>query len=313
MTRSPSVAIAVALLIASAEARGEQAAEDPALARAAGEPAAALEAGGGEAGPAVPRPEPLPALVARLRSASAAERASAVRELGDRGDPEAVSPLVDLLRADSSAAVRGWAVRSLDQLGTAEARSAIAAAATADPDEQVRSLAARIAGLGVRRAEPPAPEPRPVEPPTEPPMQGRPPGQRLRLAGWCTFAASYGMALVAGTILMSFGGGEADLGWKLLLPVVGPAVAAATEPEDDWDEWERDDFRPAAITMWIWTGIEAVGLILVGVGYGQARAAARSAEQDGDVDASEAEGPTAGVVVGPGPGGEAGLSLAGWF
>lgn len=155
------------------------------------------------------------------------------------------------------------------------------------------------------------------------PLRDRPaPGYRLRVAGWVTFAASYGIALIAGTSMMAFradewGSGDETFatGWKLLLPVVGPAVAAATQDlEDDWD---RDDFLPAAVTLWIWTGIQATGLLLAGIGYWHAAAARRAApadDEEGEEVASSRQSVAPRIVFTPsGPGGRPGLSLAGWF
>jgi hypothetical protein len=285
-------------------------------------------------------------LVSGLDSPDPAARITAIRALGDRREAAAAGPLANLLRADPVPEVRGWAVRALDSIGTPEARAALATAAQNDPDVRVRSVAAQLAGVAAA----PGPQPGPASPfeaqavaqPAPAPVvqqpytpysayppsyfQRRPsiPGRGLRIGGIVVTSVSYGLALIVGLALISagaedeYGYGEpelVDFGWKMLLPIVGPGVAAAT-----------NDFHEAQIPFWIWSLAEVAGVTLLAVGY--ARRARYLREQAADAQAApeapagaegEAEGAEGagasrrrdvGVAVLPGPGG---LSLAGWF
>lgn len=302
-----------------------------ALAPAVAEAEEAAPAGGEVASASVDE------LVAALRSPDPAARVAAIRALGDRREAAAVAPVTDLLRADPVPEVRGWAVRALDSIGTPEARAALASAAQDDPDERVRAVAARLAGVApapgpqAGPASPfeaqPAPAPAPaVQQPyapyaAYPPayLHRRPsvPGRGLRIGGIVVTSVSYGLALIVGLALISsgaedeYGYGEPELidfGWKMLLPIVGPGVAAAT-----------NDFHEAQIPFWIWSLAEVAGVTLLAVGY--ARRARHQREQADDAAADEPDSRAepegvdrsrrdAGVAVLPGPGG---LSLAGWF
>jgi hypothetical protein len=259
------------------------------------------------------------ALVRSLTANEWETRSRAARELGERGDPSAVPALILVLERDSSAVVRGWAVRALDQLGTPEAREAVAAAAQSDTDPRVRELAIRVAGLasrpiGERRAHEIAPpraeaiEDRGEEAegasaePTE--SEAPAPGRRTIAYGWGILGASYGLALLSGTVLMTLG--EEELlphAWKLYLPVVGPIVAATTAMREP-------DFVTLSALHWIWSGIQITGLVVLVVGYVQQRRAGRERTASGD--RHRGAGPR--VLISPsGPAGSAGLTLGGWF
>lgn len=306
MLKARIVVALAALSLASSQAFAEEATAE---AVAPGDVAPAAEAL-----PPASTPRSVDALIDDLGAPLPGDRAAAIQALAERGDPAAVAPLARVLRGDSSVLVRGWAVRALAQLGTPAANEALATAALSDPDQRVRSLAARLAGISPETAEPiepaaaPPPRPAPVEVPTPRPRATA--GYSLRVAGWVVLAASYGIALITGTILLPYGGEEQEHGWKLLLPVVGPAIAAATAPLDD--DWEREDWATPSIFLWIFTGVQATGLILLSVGYAE-RAAELREDRDDDAPARSRRASRPGLVLGAGPGDLPGLSVAGWF
>ncbi len=277
-------------------------------------------------------PEAAPAhslddLLGALRSPDAAERIRAAQALGELGDPAAVPPLISIVRSDPVPEVRGWVVRSLYDLGTPEARAAVVEAARNDPDERVRTMAARLAGVRATQPTPspfstppqtpqPAPmtfqpQPQPVAAPTIHYQRRSDPGRRLRLAGWIITGVSYGLALLTGIAMLAADDeydeyydyddtDYTDWGWKMLLPLVGPAVAATTN---------RDTTDDGVISMcWIWSLIQATGVVLLSVGY------ARRASHRGESEESRERSDTFGVAMLPGgPGGPAGLTFSGYW
>lgn len=95
----------------------------------------------------------------KLRSVKMAERIFAVRELGDisfverHKVPEAVIPIITVLKKDGESAVRQEAAWSLWKLGDARASHALIAALLDDRSVKVRERAARALGLlGSREA-----------------------------------------------------------------------------------------------------------------------------------------------------------------
>lgn len=280
----------------------------------AGAPRGALaEAGGGpwdEGGGSG-----LAALVAGTSSPDAGERAAAVRALGESRDPAATAALVNVLQTDPVPEVRGWAVRALAELRTEASMTAVARAAAEDRDPRVRATAARLArSAAPGDAAPPAGAVAPpplaatvtatVLPPAPivappPPSRQRVPGRGLQRGGWITFGVNYGLAVLVGACLMSTGENDViGFGWQMMLPVVGPAVAAMTYPG-----WEGEE-RALAVWFWLWSAAQATGIILLSVGYGQEAAARRST----------APGRPVQLAIAPaGPAGSPGLSVGGIF
>lgn len=275
--------------------------------------------------PSEPRPpQSLEQMIAALRSPEASERVRAIQALGERGTPEVVPHLTTIVRSDPVSEVRGWAVRSLYAIGTPEARSVVVTAAREDPDERVRAMAARLSGVAPAepRARDMAPQlaPQPYQPMAQPtytpsiePRRRASPGLRLRRAGWIIAGISYGLAVTTSLALLSSNdepGGWDDWGdpidytnwgWKMLLPVVGPALAATTN---------RDDIEMGTnVIFWIWSLAQATGVVLLAVGY--ARRARHRAVTEEDDDGSDTAR-SFGLVLAPGgPGGPAGLTMGG--
>lgn len=265
-----------------------------------------------------PETQSVDELMASLQNPDATARIAAVRALGDRQETAAVEPLSRLLRADPVPEVRGWVVRALHDIDTPEAHAAVTTAAREDPDERVRSMAANLEGVSTPPPQPfspagtttiPPPREQYSPPPTAytPPQQQRVriPGRGLRIAGVVTTASSYGLALLVGVALLSAGdedewGGTrnfVDWGWKLMLPVVGPAVAATT-----------NDTGGEAVIFWLWSAIQVAGITMLSIGY--ARRARWLRENGTDEEEPQAEAPSFGIALLPGPGG---LSLGGYF
>jgi len=264
-------------------------------------------------------------LIAALSSPEASERVEAVQALQGRGDASVVPRLIQLLRTDPVPEVRGWAVRALHELGTPEARAAVVTASREDPDERVRAMAAQIAGVTPAGL----PSPYPVAPPQQPQPQAqapgfaaqplsrgfgfrqrRPsePGRSLRLAGWIITGVSYGLALLTGIAMMTTEEDEysdtdyLDWGWKMMLPIVGPAVASTT----NGDEIESG----ATVIFWLWSAAQVAGVVLLAVGYARRSRARREAEEGEE----EARTRSFGFAVTPGgPGGPAGLTMSAYW
>ena len=285
----------------------EAAPEQPAAASSSAESAFGASSGGSQS---------IDQLLADLRSPDPNTRVAAIRALGQRREQAAVQPLMGLLRSDPLPEVRGWAVRALHDIGAPEGRAAIVTAAREDPDERVRAMAARLEGVTPAQPAPPPPA-RPVTqpayaapayapPPPPRPQRVRVPGRGLRLSGIITTSVTYGMALIIGLSLLSVDDTEWDdattehqWGWKLLLPVVGPAVAASTE-----------DAEGAEVVLWMWTAAQILGITLMSVGFAQRARWRREHESDEDDQPAPAEARRAGIALVSPPGG---LSLAGWF
>lgn len=286
--------------------------------------AAAEESEAAEVETATPS-QSLDELIATLSAPDAAARVAAVRALQERGDVSAVPRLIQLLGSDPVPEVRGWAVRALYELGTPEARSAVVTASREDPDERVRAMAAQVAGVAPASVPSPysvAPQPQPYPQPqinasyvTQPFTGGfgfrqrrpREPGRSLRLAGWIISGVSYGLALLTGIAMMTTDDGYSstdyvDWGWKMLLPVVGPAVAATTN-SDDME-------TGATVVFWLWSAAQITGVVLLAAGYARRARARREAEEGED----EARSRNFGFVVAPGgPTGPAGLTMSAYW
>lgn len=278
-------------------------------------------------------------LVRALSSPVAAERVNAIRGLGESRDATAVEPLTTLLRSDPVPEVRGWTVRALHQIGTPEAVRAVVAAARDDPDERVRTMATQLAGpsqqpTASEAAAPPgfqtqtgwqaAPQQVQVRP-TRP----RIPGRGLRVGGVVTLSTTYGLALLVGLALLTAGDdpdpytGESltnrvEWGWKLLLPIVGPAVASTTST------YREPDLRGFANVMcWFWSAAQVAGITLLAAGY--ALRAKHNREQADDAVEEEVEeeveggyeedleGTSRPVGIAFVPAGPAGFALVGYF
>lgn len=266
---------------------------------------------------------PISTLLRALTADEPPTRARAAQELGERGDPSVVTALVRVLRTDSSVVVRGWALRALDQLATPEARAAVARAAASDTDPRVRELAARLTGLPAggghdgeaeEREEPSRPAGSSARAASEPPMpqtrdmelgardRSREPGHGAITQGWGVLIGSYGLALMIGTMQMTFDDGDnAGRAWKLYIPVFGPMITALTD-------LRGRGFITLSILSWVWTGIQLTGLVVLAVGYGQRNRARRDRERARD------ETRNAGLAVSPGgPTSPLGLTVSGWF
>jgi hypothetical protein len=270
-----------------------------------------------EDGEAETAPQSLDELIAALRSPDSAARVRAVQTLGERGDVAAVPHLITIVRSDPIPEVRGWAVRALNDLGTPEARAAVVTASREDPDERVRTMSGTLVGAPSSQVPSPygvTPTPMPaISPMTAVPSHVSPVmyryqrdrGRSLRIAGWVLTGVSYGLALLTGLAMLSTETSEyddmdyIDWGWKMLLPVVGPAVAATTN---------NDDFESgASVIFWLWSAVQATGVILLAVGYAR-RARERRESEEGEEEASSSFGL---AFVPGGPGGPAGLTLTG--
>jgi hypothetical protein len=80
-----------------------------------------------------------------------------------------------------------------------------------------------------------------------------------------------------------------------MLPIVGPAVAMMTNLSGD----------DQSLSVWgfLWGAGQAAGIIMLAVGYARRARAERS----------ESRAPLGLAILPGGPGGRAGLSMAGWF
>jgi hypothetical protein len=281
--------------------------------------------------------------VAALSSPQPAARIAAANALGISRTQSAVGPLVAALRADPSADVRRAVARALAQIGTAEGAAALTEAARSDPDAEVRAIASAATSAGEpappsstapapwsapSAAQPSAAEPAPTatqptvvivqqpqtepERPARPPRPPRPPGRRYVVSGWATFGALWGLAVVTGTIVSLTGAAidsevTMNFGWMVIIPVVGPALAAGMT----WNE----DSAAVALNMPFWLGSlgQAAGIVLIGVGYGLAARAAR--EQAADPEAAAPAARRFGLAVVPSApgGGGPGLTVSGFF
>ncbi len=292
-----------------------------ALAEEAGETPTA--AGGGDGANTfgdAPAAQSVDELLATLRAPDGTARVAAVRALGERREASAVQPLINLLHTDPVPEVRGWAVRALHDIGNPEGRAAVVTAAREDPDERVRTMAGRLEGVSSAQPPPYTPAPAQVQPlgaqyPQYAPgypqyrLPQRPqrvPGRGLRVGGIITTSVSYGLALLVGISLLSVEGdewddasSEHDWGWKLMLPIVGPAVAATT-----------NDANEASVVFWVWSAAQIAGVTLLAVGYARRARHRREQAVDEDDPEPEASRRNFGLALLPGPGG---LQLTGWF
>jgi hypothetical protein len=243
------------------------------------------------------------------------ERADAAQALGEAGDPSAVPALLQTLRSDPVAEVRGWAVRALHQIGTPEATAAVSGAARGDADERVRSLASRLSGVpaAVPSAFDGAPQPQAQlqtytpypetygiqgQSPYRHSGRARRPGFGLRLAGWITFGVTYGMSFLAAVGVTI---ADAEEGWPLFLPLVGPAIVGTQVWADD------EDLAGVGILTWVISLAQIAGFTMALIGHVR-RSRARNNEEP--EPSRSARGLT---LVASGPGGTPGLGLAGWF
>lgn len=298
-----AIFLGAALCVAAPSASAEEAA--PVVPAAVEAEAAAPEE------PAEPTAE---ALIQQLRAPVAAERVAAVRALGERQERSAVPHLITLLRADPLPEVRGWIIRALDDIDTPEAHSAIVTAAREDPDERVRTMAGQLEGVSPAPPQPftpaaPRVQPTPVVPPlyrpARPQAPPRPPGRGLRVAGVITTSVSYGLALLVGLAFFTAEDDEwddtdyTDWGWKMILPIVGPAVAATT-----------NDVGDASAVFWLWSAAQVAGVTLLAIGYARRARWLRENESPEDDVEPESARRSWGLAVMPGPGG---LMVNGYF
>lgn len=246
--------------------------------------------------------------IEQLGSGDAEARVEAVRALGEAGDPRAVAPLITALRNDPDPSVRGWAVRALHQLDTPEARAALVQAARADADARVRSLAVRLGGPAAARAAE-AREAAPALPrtlragelgPSAEEMQqaseGRSRERRMIIAGWTTFGVTYGLSLLVGLVMTGI---EPELGWPMLLPLIGTAGAGQNI---FYDAEGEPELVGLGMMVWLNSMFQITSFLIAVFGH-------RIARQ------GEGEGGRArrGVTLAAGPGSGPGLSVAGWF
>ena len=262
-------------------------------------------------------------LVAGLRAPSPGARVEAAAALAAVADPAASPHLIAALRTDPAPEVRRAAGLALHVLGTEDGRVALAVAASSDPDPQVREAMARLVGAPAppttsSSAGPAMPAPEsataaqastPIVASTaapDPTPRRRSPGRGLRISGWALTGFFYGSALLVGMIVWPAGAAAesrvvADFGWKLMIPVVGPALAAATT-------WHGPDAAAGNAVIlnfpfWIWTFCQVAGVVLLGVGYGRRPPGEQAAT-----------GRRVALAFAPaGPGGTPGVSVGGWF
>ena len=296
----------------------------PALAEEASDDGAASQ---GEASAEEQPADDVDELIRGLRAYEVQERIDAVQALAERGDESAVPALVNSLRSDPSPHVRGWAVRALHHLDTPEAHAAVAAARE-DADDRVSSLAVRLAGPAptARREErlptptgpPPTVDPaetgaRPVPVAGQERLTGpqrhrarvqerrrnRPdPHTRMIPAGWATFGATYGIALIFGASFMAL---EPEIGGPGIVPLIGTAIVGV-------NTWYQAGDEPGLVALgmmaWLNSMFQITSFIIAMFGHRQRRADDRRR-----ASSSRRRGFTVAALPGENPG----IAVSGWF